>query len=568
MRIKKLTFLAAVFAFGFLAVGNVAHSADTLTLNFTTSEGVQGTSFVPAEFFGAGKNCAANPGFTSTGDNITLGGCGKHANHALNKWLNGGYFDPRNGTSIIPPSGDHHRSGWRLMMEAGFSPGSFLTGFAPFLNQFPNFPQVGTPGPSGSDLDLLLLFLDHHGEPLTPGRFPRYIPHERQAWADTLMVKYVSSTNGEFNQSLRSQVGQFRGTGVANNTVTWMSMSDENADGCGALNCIWTFNVGADGVSGTTDDILSVNKNGAGAVLVTSTLRVNSFFAGGDGTVDELNVALRPIEAVPTVIDDRLDMNMTQAGSTDGLQVLRYQIQVVSGPNFAGEEGSDPYTWVICGSRIDGAGEQDCDAGTSDIIDESVHLAYLDTGGVGTGGSVYSQAERFGADGRFFTADDGRGADGLFSTVAERADDTIVACTGVDNGTYTDTNGVAFNTRDCDSDPGADLVYGTSDDGVIFYREAIENGFRSGTRENRAFAFSFLDAQSQLRQIMEQGIEDAGDVSGFLASCLNCNAFGEHPGLDPIGPLNYDQIFPQVPDIAIGDHPPNPTDSFEVVPAP
>jgi hypothetical protein len=557
MHMKKQTILAAVFlALGMLAFGNVASAADTVTLNFTTNEGLEGTALLPQNFFGVGNPCIGK-GSPSSGDDLNGLACAEMGREAVLQWLDGQYFEPRGGTEMIPPSGDHHRSGWRTMMVDHFSPGSFLTGFAPFLNQFPNFPQVGTPGPSGYDPDLLLLFLDHHGEPLTPGRFPRYIPHERQAWADTLMVKYVASSSGEFNQSVRSQVGQFRGDGLAGTTVSWMSMSNESTGGCAGGWCNWTFDVGGDGIAGTTDDILTRESLGT-TTTVTSSLRVNSFFAAGDGTVDVI-LPLNPIEAVPTVIDDRLDQGMSQAGDpTDGLQVLRMAIQVVSGPNFHGEEGSDPYTWVLCGSRTGGAGEEDCDGAFGGIIDESSHFALIAGGAYGKG-AVFSHAERFGSDGRFFTTDDGAGTDGIKGT----SDDTIVKCTGAAGATV-DGGGNPFWGANCDSDPGIDLVYGTSDDGVVYYREAVENGFRSGTRENRAFAFSFIDAQASLRELLQQNT-----AGSFIASCLNCNGAGqEHPGLAPIGPLNFDQVFPQIPPVDIGSHPPLFSETFNIVPAP
>ncbi len=551
---RKPTILATlVVALGFVAVSSLA-LAQTVTTNLSGNQGLQGTSFVPSNLFGAGQDCTGVGG---------AGNCDALGEEALEDWLTGGYFDPRAGTEWIPPSGDHHRSGWRLMMQDHFTSGAFLTGFAPFLNVFPNYPQVGTPGPSGGNLDLLVsVFLDHHGEPISPGRYPRYIPHERQAWADTLMVKYVESSSGDFKQSIRSQVGQFRNDTDDAGSVTWMSMSNQNTEGCPG-NCIWTFDVGADGISGTADDYLAyTDADGLNVIMATDgtaadVLRISSFFgANAGGTVDTY-APYTPIEAVPSFVDSRLDQSM-EHGAGDGMQVLRYSFQVISGPNLNGEEGSDPYTWVICGSRTDGAGEKNCDGPFGAIIDESVHFAYLDTGGIGGKGAVFSHAERFGSDGRAFTADDGLGLDGIAGT----ADDTIVACDGSGVGGYVGVLRVFFGAT-CHSDPGGDLVYGTSDDGTIYYAEGVENGFRSGTRENRAHSFSFT-SQDRFRQIMQQDIAD-----GFLTSCLNCNqgvGDKEHPPLDPFGPLVYDQIWPQVPAIDTGEHPPNPTDSFLIVP--
>jgi hypothetical protein len=48
-------------------------------------------------------------------------------------------------------------------------------------------------------------------------------------------------------------------------------------------------------------------------------------------------------------------------------------------------------------------------------------------------------------------------------------------------------------TSACMSAPGSDGVFGTGDDGTIYYREATENGLRAFTRENRAHAFSFIN---------------------------------------------------------------------------
>jgi hypothetical protein len=279
-------------------------------------------------------------------DNVGATGCHAFAEEVLDAWLNGEWFDPRGGTEFIPPSGDHHRAGWRLMMQSHFSAGKWLTGFAPLASVFPFYPQVGsvgagetpvgvfelcadadgadiTGGPlptsfstedpdgagpdlglpidgpvDGSDLAasgqtvtlppgftgtqqeyvafcrqsartagaLLLEFVDHHGEPLTPGRFPRYIPHERQAWVSTLVTKYTASpstnvdstpgvggpdatvsdiTGARISQVFRTQhnfVTQENPLIQQHGVAVWFSMSDESGNGCAGGWCKWSWN--------------------------------------------------------------------------------------------------------------------------------------------------------------------------------------------------------------------------------------------------------------------------------------------------------------------------------------
>ncbi len=58
----------------------------------------------------------------------------------------------------------------------------------------------------------------------------------------------------------------------------------------------------------------------------------------------------------------------------------------------------------------------------------------------------------------------------------------------------------------------------------------------------------------------------AQEVEGTVVSCLGCG-----PGHDvviPGGPLTYDQIWPLIPDINIGSHPPALSEQFNIVPAP
>jgi hypothetical protein len=59
--------------------------------------------------------------------------------------------------------------------------------------------------------------------------------------------------------------------------------------------------------------------------------------------------------------------------------------------------------------------------------------------------------------------------------------------------TLTNVDGKEIVISQCLSNPGADGMYGTGDDGTIYYREAQENALRAFTRENRAHSFSFIN---------------------------------------------------------------------------
>jgi hypothetical protein len=123
----------------------------------------------------------------------------------------------------------------------------------------------------------------------------------------------------------------------------------------------------------------------------------------------------------------------------------------------------------------------------------------------------------------------------------------MVACTVggvalVDNPN-TPLNEANIVTSDCVSSAGTDGLYGTADDGTIYYAEATENGLRAFVRENRAFAFSFINGiginhpelcgttnecgdspATGTRQVMFQNIQDLGAT----LSCFNCSALGQH----------------------------------------
>jgi hypothetical protein len=147
------------------------------------------------------------------------------------------------------------------------------------------------------------------------------------------------------------------------------------------------------------------------------------------------------------------------------------------------------------------------------------------------------------------------------------ADGVVVLCNGGatlidDPATLIDEGGIT--TDACDSNAGPDGIYGTGDDGTIFYKEAEENKLRAFTRENVAYSFSFINGigvnhpdlcgsltatmidadgsggngaetagvttecgdspSTGTRQVMYQNIQDLGAT----LSCFNCSALGQH----------------------------------------
>jgi hypothetical protein len=480
------------------------------------------------------------------------------------------YYDPRFGTPFIPPSGDHHRTGYRLLMQPSFSGGQWMSGFASLAERFPFFPEVGQQG-AGGDVGLaladatreigmvgILAFLDGHGEPLTTGKFPRYWPHERQAWVDTLMVKYTAGAPGnvagsKFTQSLRSSVGFLRDT----TGVRWRAMSNVdghfslqggNSDGCGGPWCEFYITVdgsgnnhlwvtkGADGNTDTTTEGVTSE--------ITQSTRVDTMaagtFSGGVGKVLTTKT-LNNLEKLPTIIDDRLaqvDADLDgavetgESWGTGGLpaepaQALFSQFQVVSGPNVHSEEGADPYAWVICGNRGMEYGEDNCladSAAGSGAIDAAGHvfaIVYTPQNNTYTLGE--NPLTRFGRD-----INPRRVGNTLYPS---NATDSLDPDTTQQAGAFVECTTAAASTihptSTCVSDPGADLMFGTADDGTIYYKEAIENGLRGWIRETNGHSFSFLgadfssgdgvDANFGLTTMVQQNIE------GFLMSCLNCN---------------------------------------------
>ncbi|HET8761067.1 MAG TPA: hypothetical protein VFN94_08355, partial [Nitrospiria bacterium] len=508
----------------------------------------QGGIYVP--YMGTMTTCTSLIG-TGSGD------CSGWGSASIVAWANGLYYDPRFGTPFVPPSGDHHRTGYRMMMQPSFSGGQWLSGFAPFENVIPFTSVVGSSG-AGGDIGLALAdasaeaglvgilgLLDAHGAPVTTGRFPWSV--ERDAMADTLMVKYTAGGGTTdldlFSQSLRSSVGFARNATL----LRWRTMSNVdgafsatpagNSYGCGGPWCefyvtedtagnvhLWVVK-NADGNTDTADGT---------PVEITQATRMDTLSAIANGGIATWSRPLSNIEKLPFVIDDRLSQYSTEAGVPgDFEQQLLSQFRVVSGPNVHMEENADPYSWVICGTRGTIYGEADCtqesDVNQSGAIDAGGHvfaIVYVPNNNTVELGE--SPLTRFGLD---------MSPRRLGNTLYPQGYvDTLDPDTTQDPAAYVEcTAGPATQsvhpTSSCESDPGLDGAYGTADDGTIYYREAIENGLRGWIRESNGHAFSFLgadtdgahDGVSPANFGLTQLVEQIEPTQGVLISCLGCS---------------------------------------------
>jgi hypothetical protein len=331
-----------------------------------------------------------------------------------------------------------------------------------------------------------------------------------------------------------------------------------NSNGCNGAWCEFFVTEDASGTH------LFVVKNADGdtdtadgtPLEITTSTRINTMAAIGSGHVLE-NKKLRDLEKLPFVVDDRLAQYSTEDG-TQGVgfeQQLIQQIMVVSGPNFHSEEGADPYAWVICGSRGHEYGEEVCNMAGGGAIDANGHMfaiVYVPGGGYTLGENPLT---RFGRD-----MNPRRVGNTLYP---QNLTDSLNPDTMQDVSAYVEchaTQTTIHPTSTCVSNPGPDAMYGTADDGTIYYREAIENGLRGWIRETNGHAFSFLGADTDgthdgispanfgLTQLLQQREE----TQGILMSCLGCNPhtppqFNQTvtyefnwPGLPAINPVLHD----------------------------
>ena len=111
-------------------------------------------------------------------------------------------------------------------------------------------------------------------------------------------------------------------------------------------------------------------------------------------------------------------------------------------------------------------------------------------------------------------------------------------------------------------------MYGTADDGTIYYKEAIENGLRGWIRETNGHSFSFLGADMDgahdgnspanfgLTTMMQQNIE------GFLMSCLGCNPHSLPTNVETV---SYQFDWPGNFDILDFPHPPASTATITIL---
>jgi hypothetical protein len=260
-------------------------------------------------------------------------------------------------------------------------------------------------------------------------------------------------------------------------------------------------------------------------------------------------VTLNDLEKLPTLVEDRLVQSSgagdetvpSEAANFIEAQNLISQFRVYSGPNVHSEEGADPYAWVICGSRTETYGEALCDNVGGAQGGPEYAIAFNSNFQNQLGDSVLA---RFGNDLNPNLPDSSQQA-GIY-----------IACVA---------GGV-----NCLSNPGTDGMYGTADDGTIYYREAQENGLRGWIRETNGHTFSFLGADNDgthngsspanfgLTQLVTQ------ETEGFLMSCLGCNP---HSLPAVVETITYQLDWPAVPTAIYVPHPPDsPTSTFSIVP--
>jgi len=573
-----------VAVLGLLTYSPMVYAVDTITTSLTSSEGLKGPQMKTL--------------FTAV--ECPMANCGSHGVQALSSWLTGGWFEPRGGTDFIPASGDHHRAGWRLMLTPAFSAGDWLTGFGGQTNFFPWYPALNVPGAGespelilnacnagvngpdgiansgdeapafdGPDVDLVAtcaeaasqaslrigLFLDNHGEPLTPGRFPRYIPHERQAWVGTVVSKYTASnlagpatSNNKLNQLFTSMHKI-----VQSGRVTWFSMHDQNGNGCTGGWCQWLWDaatsdlrVVSDGTANPGNHAWRLTSVGAfveGSLATGVPVTTTSILNDVTGLIDTGRI-MNGFEKAPSeiyqVVGQWLQhgslLQQDPANTDVGTQSLWSEFWGLSGPNFQAMEGINPNTWVLCGANTGGkATETNCvGLGPSDspnVLGDGVKrsLAITNFG--------HDITQRWGFDGRPAGPDDlGKissscaaapgafsGGEGLGGTIDQIVGSAYLArATALYGAPVVGTNGAGgatdacdaglgsstvicvvggnndgnVRTSDCDSRDGStveDGIYGNGGEEITYTAEVTEEGLRAYLRLDKHFAFSFLN---------------------------------------------------------------------------
>jgi len=278
---------------------------------------------------------------------------------------------------------------------------------------------------------------------------------------------------------------------------------------------------------------------------------------------------------VDTDLDGNLVTNESFGSSGLGAepgQALFSQIQILSGPNVHSEEGADPYSWVICGTRGALYGEDGCAEGTEEkkgAIDAggAIFAMVYNSSPSQAGKLADSVLARFGRDlnpTRLGSVGPG-GADSL-APDNNQSDGVYVICTTGAENVATIMGANTYLSSLCESHPGTDGMYGTADDGTIYYKEAIENGLRGWIRETNGHAFSFLGADFDtndtkgpefgLTTMMQQNIE------GFLMSCLNCNPHSLPANQETV---SYQFDWPGNFDINAFPHPPPTTSTINIL---
>jgi hypothetical protein len=340
----------------------------------------------------------------------------------------------------------------------------------------------------------------------------------------------------------------------------------QNSDGCGSTN--WCeFYVTNDasgnhlwvvkGADANTDTADVPTGTGNGVFEITQSTRLDTIggLAAGVNQGKVLKqVTLNDLEKLPTLVEDRL----AQSSATDldmEPATLISQFRVYSGPNVHSEEGADPYSWVICGSRTAAYGEDNCKV-NGGAIDGNGRFFAIVFNSNNQGNLGDSVLKRYGRDLNpiRLTGD------------PDQSTGVYVACSNTAGTTL--NNGITYINSTCESQPGLDGLYGTADDGTIYYKEALENGLRGWIRETNSHTFSFLGADNDgthngispanfgLTQLVEQATE------GFLMSCLNCSP---HDIPFVVETVSYDVSWPAVPNVLEVTHPPT-SGLFTIIP--